>query len=82
MIPDFEDCYDLDRVIGLFEKEEILRQLPYNRRISWNDLFNLNINYRELLTVSENDWKERRYKSFRDLLDSFSRDGVNEKNNM
>lgn len=61
LIPDVDDCYDLDRVVEMFTKEEVLRQLPIYRRINWYDMFNLMVNYSGFLRVSEDEWNKRRF---------------------
>ena len=70
LIPKVDDCYDLDRVVEMFAKEEVLRQLPISRRINWNDMFNLKINYSGFLIVSEDEWRERRFEQSREWLNS------------
>ena len=70
LIPEVDGCYDLDRVVEMFAKEEVLRQLPISRRINWNDIFNLKINYSGFLIVSKDEWDKRRFKDFQEWFDS------------
>ena len=70
LIPEVDNCFDLDRVVEMFAKEEVLRQLPISRRISWNDMFNLRINYSGFLIVPEDEWRERRFEQLREWLNS------------
>ena len=70
LIPEVDDCYDLDRVVEMFANEEVLRQLPISRRINWHDMFNLKINYSGSLRVPEDEWNKRRYKDFQEWIES------------
>ena len=70
LIPKVDDCYDLDQVVEMFAKEEVLRQLPIFRRINWYDVFNLKINYSGFLKVSEDEWRERCFEQSREWLNS------------
>ena len=70
LIPKVDDCYDLDQVVEMFAKEEVLRQLPIFRRINWYDVFNLKINYSGFLIVSEDEWNKRIFKDFQEWFES------------
>jgi len=69
-LPQVEDFLDLDRVVEMFGSEEVLRQLPISRRLSWYDMFNLKINYGELLTVSLDEWEKIQSESLQKMSDS------------
>lgn len=50
LVPDDGYQVDFDVAIKLFEKEEILRQLPITRRITWNDMWRVQIKRSGLYT--------------------------------
>ena len=70
LLPQVEDFLDLDRVVEMFGMEEVLRQLPISRRLSWYDMFNLKINYGDLLSVSLDEWEKIQSESLQKVFDS------------
>lgn len=55
LVPNDGYQVDYDVAIKLFEKEEILRQLPISRRITWNDMWRVQIERSGLYTYTFDD---------------------------
>lgn len=53
LVPNDGYQVDYDVAIKLFEKEEILRQLPITRRITWNDMWRVQIERSGLYTFDD-----------------------------
>ena len=60
LVPNDGYHVDLDFALQLFRKEEVLRQLPITRRITWNDMWRVQIGEKGLYT--------QEHVSFEDLL--------------
>ena len=57
LVPDVGFVVNYDFALQLLQKEEVLRQLPITRRITFNDVWRVKIETRSLYTISEDEWQ-------------------------
>ena len=51
LIPEDDYIVDINSALQQFSKEEVLRQLPITRRISWNDMWRVQLDKNGLFTI-------------------------------